>query len=265
MENKHIIKASNILFENRLNRTSIETFPENCVPKNEDEAYQIQEELLKLYVNLNDNEIIGKKVGCTNNEAQRQLDINSPFYGNLFSKYSEKNQCIIKSSEFTKPFFEPEFAFKLNRDIDISKAPFTVAEITDYIDVIIPCIEIVDFRFIGNLKSIGIYNIIASNGGSEYLIKGNKELTLNEINLDNQPLEVYRNKKLIEKGNSSNVLGNPINSLLWLINELSKKNQPILKNYYISTGTCTPAIKLKMGDSLKINFCDIEMLEFDYI
>ena len=265
MEKKYIIKASNILLENRLNRNSIESFPENCRPKNENEAYEIQDELLKLYLNLSDNEIIGKKVGCTNHEAQKQLDIESPFYGNLFSKYSEKNGCNIKSSEFTNPYFEPEFAFKLNNDINISKAPFTINEIAKYIEVVIPCIEIVDFRFLGNLKSIGVYNLIASNGGSEYWIKGNKELKLNTINLNNQSVEVFKNNKLIEKGNSSKVLGNPINSLLWIINELSKKNQPILKNYYISTGTCTPAIKLSKGDKLKINFCDIEILEFNYI
>tara|TARA_Y100000741_G_C18195833_1_gene535501 strand:- start:121 stop:918 length:798 start_codon:yes stop_codon:yes gene_type:complete len=265
MDKKYIIKASKILLENRLNRTSIKSFPKDCVPKNMKEAYQIQEELLKLYLNLNDNEIIGKKVGCTNSEAQKQLDIDSPFYGNLFSKYSEKNGCNINSSEFTKPYFEPEFAFKLNNDIDISKAPFTITEIIKYIEVVLPCIEIVDFRFLGNIKTIGVYNLIASNGGSEYWIKGNKELKLDAINLDNQPVEVYKNKKLIEKGNSSKVLSNPINSLLWIINELSKKNQPILKNYYISTGTCTPAIKLSKGDSLKINFCNIEILEFNYI
>ena len=51
MEKKYIIKASNILLENRLNRTSIKSFPENCVPKNENEAYKIQEELLNLYLN----------------------------------------------------------------------------------------------------------------------------------------------------------------------------------------------------------------------
>ena len=73
MEKKYIIKASNILLENRLNRNSIESFPENCIPKNENEAYEIQDELLKLYLNLSDNEIIGKKVGCTNHEAQKQF------------------------------------------------------------------------------------------------------------------------------------------------------------------------------------------------
>ena len=58
------------------------------------------------------------------------------------------------------------------------------------------------------MKNIGINNLISTNGASEYWIKGLKEFKLNEINLSNHPVKVYINDKLIEEGNSSNVLDN---------------------------------------------------------
>tara|TARA_Y100000590_G_C15581810_1_gene962621 strand:- start:292 stop:1089 length:798 start_codon:yes stop_codon:yes gene_type:complete len=265
MNRKNIVKASKIILENRLNKTQISKLPKICEPNNYEDAYAIQNELTKSYISFKDNNIIGKKVGCTNNQAQKQLDINVPFYGNLFSKFSSISNCVINSSDFTNPFFEPEFSFKINQDIDISKFPFNTNETNSYIKCIIPSVEIVDFRFKGNIKNIGVYNLIASNGASEYWISGKKEIELKSIDLNNQCVEVFVNNKLIKQGNSSNVLGNPINSLKWLLNELAKNNQPILNNYIISTGTCTPAIKLNKNDKIKIDFKDIEIIEFEYI
>ena len=133
MNRKNIVKASKIILENRLNKTQISKLPKICEPNNYEDAYAIQNELTKSYISFKDNNIIGKKVGCTNNQAQKQLDINVPFYGNLFSKFSSISNCVINSSDFTNPFFEPEFSFKINQDIDISKFPFNTNETNSYI------------------------------------------------------------------------------------------------------------------------------------
>ena len=36
-----------------------------------------------------------------------------------------------------------------------------------------------------------------------------------------------------EKGNTKNVLDNPLNAVLWLINTLCTKGEPLLKNQFI--------------------------------
>ena len=48
--------------------------------KTKEVSYLIQEELKLLYLSLKDNISIGKKVGCTSIDAQKQLEINEPFY-----------------------------------------------------------------------------------------------------------------------------------------------------------------------------------------
>ena len=88
MKKDEIYKAAISLFNHRINATSMKKLPENCNPKNLTEAYSIQSELMKIYLNIKDNNIIGKKVGCTNKSAQKQINVNEPFYGNLFSKFS---------------------------------------------------------------------------------------------------------------------------------------------------------------------------------
>jgi len=264
MKKEKIYTAATILFNHRMNATSLNDLPNDCNPKNLEESYLIQDELKKIYLKLKDNYIIGKKVGCTNKWAQKQINVNKPFYGNLFSKFSDISGCTLKTNKFSKPYMEPEFSFRINQDINISKSPFTKNQIIEFIDTVMCSVEIVDFRFNNNLKEIGIFKLIATNGASEYWIRNKEEFKIDDIDLENHKVEVYKNNKLIDKGNSNNVLNNPLNSLLWIINELSSKGDAILKNYLISTGTCTKAIPLEKNDNIKADFGKLGEIKFNF-
>ena len=265
MKFENISKASDILFNNRINCTQLDNLPTGCNPLNIKEAYKIQFELKKKYLNLKNNYSFGKKVGCTNKWAQQQINVKEPFYGNLFSKYSSSSGCKLISKNFSKPYLEPEFSFRIKENINISKAPFNLNQIINLVESVMGSVEIVDFRFNKPLKDIGINKLIATNGASEYWIKCRNEFKLNEINLYNHPVKVFINNKLKEKGNSSNVLNNPLNSVLWLINKLASIGETILKDNIISTGTCTKAIPLEKNYKVNVNFGKIGNIDFQYI
>ena len=257
-------KAANILFNCRINKKRLDKLPIDCIPNNIEEAYKIQDELKILYLTLKDNYTIGKKVGCTNKLAQKQINVEEPFYGNLFSKYSSMSGCRLMSNNFSKPYLEPEFSFRIKEDINITKAPFTFDQIANFTDTVMGSVEIVDFRFNMEFKNIGINNLISTNAASEYWIKGLKEFKLNEINLSNHPVKVFINNNLMDVGNSSNVLGNPLNSLLWLVNKLSLKGEALLKGNVVSTGTCTVAIPLEKNYKVKIDFANMGNIDFQF-
>ena len=56
-----------------------------------------------------------------------------------------------------------------------------------------------------------------------------------------------KNKK-IYFGHTKNVMGNPINALFWLINELQKKDISLDKDFWVSTGSTTSIVPVKKGD-----------------
>ena len=264
MEREKYIKAANIIFECRINKKRLDKLPIDCIPKNIEEAYKIQDELKILYLTLKNNYTIGKKVGCTNKLAQKQINVEEPFYGNLFSKYSSMSGCKLMSNNFSEPYMEAEFSFKIKEDINIAKAPFSFDQIIDLTETVMGSVEIVDFRFNNELKNIGINNLISTNAASEYWIKSLKEFKLNDINLSNHPVKVFINDKLMAEGNSSNVLENPLNSLLWLINKLSLKGEHLLKDNVVSTGTCTVAIPLEKNYRVKVDFADMGNIDFQF-
>ena len=67
--------SAKFLFKHRQNKLSINDLPNKLTPKTDYEAYMIQEELKLLYLSLKDNISIGKKVGCTSLDGQKQLAV----------------------------------------------------------------------------------------------------------------------------------------------------------------------------------------------
>ena len=260
----NIQEAAKFLFECRLNKSNIDELPINLKPESKEESYLIQEELKLLYLSLKDNVSIGKKVGCTSIDAQKQLEINEPFYGNLFSRFYLIDPKEISSKKFSKPYIEPEIALRVKEDIDISKAPFSIKDIDYLFDGLVCSLEIVDFRFNKSLTDIGAFKLIATNGASEFWIRSSEVFNMNLINFEDHSINISYNDKIIAHGNTKNVMGNPLNSGLWLINKIAQKGETLLKGQFISTGTCTKAHELTNNTKINADFGKLGNIEFNY-
>ncbi len=264
MEIEKINKAANILYNSRINLKRIKELPKDCTPQSTQEAYAIQDELTKRYLSANEKTlIIGKKIGCTNNAAKIQLNIKESFFGNMFSNNISKSNTIIDPSKYFSPFVEPEFSFVMKNELDVSKAPYNSNTVYESISAVLPSIELVDSRY-EDWTSIGVNNLIADNAVHAHWIYGDEIKDLNFFNFNNHSVELFINEKFIEKGNASAVMGNPINSLTWLINNLAAAGKALPKNYYISTGTCTKAIPISKGDKVTANFGKLGVVSFDF-
>ena len=264
MDNSKINKAAETLYNSRVNLKKIRELPKGCIPKSIKEAYDIQDELANRYISADKNTLlIGKKIGCTNKAAQVQLNIKESFFGNMFSNNISKSNCIINSEKYFSPFVEPEFSFVMKNELDISKTPYNPQIVYESVSAVLPSIELVDSRF-EDWTIIGVSNLIADNAVHAHWIYGNEKKNLNHFNFNNHSVDLFINGKLIDKGNSSNVMGNPINSLTWLINNLALIGKSLPKNFYISTGTCTPAIPIKKGDNVMADFGKLGNVSFIY-
>ena len=264
MDNYKINKAAETLYNSRINLKRIKELPQDCIPKSIKEAYDIQDELVKKYLSANKNTLlVGKKIGCTNKAAQMQLNIKESFFGNMFSDNISKSNCIINSEKYFSPFVEPEFSFVMKDELDISKAPYNRETVYKSISAVLPSIELVDSRF-EDWTIMGVNNLIADNAVHAHWIYGDEIKDLNFFNFNNHSVDLFINGKLIDRGNSNNVMGNPINSLTWLINNLALIGKSLPKSFYISTGTCTPAIPIKRGDNVMADFGKLGNVSFIY-
>ena len=101
------------------------------------------------------NICLGKKVGCTNIQAQKQCGINKPFYGNLFTRFSSESKVTLKSKNFYQSI---EYLLSILDGINMSQV-----EIEDYRELKKEVLPIY-IKFKNNkISKISIINFISKN------------------------------------------------------------------------------------------------------
>jgi 2-keto-4-pentenoate hydratase len=151
---------------------------------------------------------------------------------------------------------EPEFAFRMARDLPPRSSPYSVQEVLDAVDTLHPAIEIPDSRF-SDFVSAGTAQIIADNACAHLFVLG-APATSNWRALDlveEKPVIQLRGQQFI--GHGKNVLGDPRIALAWLANELRQLGVTLRAGQVVTTGTCHPPLPIQSGDLFEANFGSI--------
>ncbi|NCU48180.1 MAG: hypothetical protein EB031_04370, partial [Proteobacteria bacterium] len=123
----------------------------------------------------------------------------------------------------------------------------TKSNISKFIIGIAPAIEVVGFR--QKLKAIDcLGRMISDFGLNVAFVAGKlKKYSLKKITSVPTTL-INKTAKKNYPGNTKIVLGNPINSLIWLLNEIKKNNMILSSDFWVTSGSSTPIIPIKKGD-----------------
>jgi 2-keto-4-pentenoate hydratase len=222
--------TTKIIIDSRRNNTLIPDLL-NYMPKNVDEAYLIQDEVVKSF----DYNSIGWKVGCTTEMAQKFSGMTEPFSGIMFDETTFLTSNLDIKCVMNKPIIEPELCFEIGENIiDIGEL-YNKENILKYIKSIFPVIEIVDARYQKGWD-IKALETISDNGVHSILVKGEKISDWNSYDRLNSIINLYVDNKLICSGRGSNVLNDPLNSICWLANKLIARGKFIKAGEIITTG-----------------------------
>ena len=77
----------------------------------------------------------GYKAAATNVAAQRQMDVDGPFFGTLLGATSHKSPATFVASQFTLRIVEAEFGFEMGADVPASPIPYTAESIAPFVSV----------------------------------------------------------------------------------------------------------------------------------
>ena len=188
---------------------------------------------------------IGFKIGGTNPEIMSILKGKEPFYSYLFKEQTFINNKLLKLSPNTLGI-ELELAFKISKNI-FKRRIKSKNQLKNHIQGVAPAIELVGLR--QKLKRINnVGQAMADFGLNISLVKSKTYKSKDFLKLlFKTKLTNLKNKK-IYFGHTKNVMGNPINALFWLINELQKKDISLDKDFWVSTGSTTSIVPVKKGD-----------------
>jgi 2-keto-4-pentenoate hydratase len=148
---------------------------------------------------------------------------------------------------------EPEFCFRMGRDLPPRPTPYAVDEVLAAVDTLHPAIEIPDSRF-ADFASAGEAQLIADNACAHLFVLG-PATTANWRAMDlaeERPQITLRGKRYI--GHGKNVLGDPRVALAWLANELRELGITLRAGEVVTTGTCHPPLPIQAGDHFAADF-----------
>lgn len=247
--NDRAAEAANLIWTHWHAHTVMPLIPEALRPSTRREGYAIQAALPG-----NKTGTIGWKIAATSKAGQSHIGVDGPIAGRLFKEKSYADGATVSLAGNRMAFAEPEFAFRVGRDITPRATPYTVAEAVAAMDALLPAIEIPDSR-LEHFVTAGAAQLIADNAcGREFVAGPVATSDWRAVDLARHPVRATVGTRYTRDGIGSNVLDDPRLALAWLVNELSGLGITLKAGEIVTTGTCMPPLAVEPGDEVRIDF-----------
>ncbi len=250
MTQNKINKYAQELYASLKSCKSIEALTEREKDMTIEDAYAIQDVLIKKRMKDDGSHIIGKKIGVTSKAVMNLLKVDQPDFGYLLSDMIYNDGDVIDvTNKMIQPKAEGEIAFVLKEDL---KGPgVTVSDVIKATKFVMPCFEIVDSR-VKDWK-IKIQDTVADNASCGYIVFGGQAVDVKDVDLITCGMTLERNGELLQTGAGAATMGSPLNAVAWLANTLGKLGVGLKSGEVILSGALSGMVPIKSGDNMSIN------------
>jgi 2-keto-4-pentenoate hydratase len=215
-----------------------------------DQAYRVQLGLIARRCAAGEQQI-GWKVGMTSKAMQQQFGFHEPVFGCIL--HSLPTGHTFAPSGLINPGFENELCMRLSRDLT---GTISLDEARAAIEVVHPSLEIIETR--GSFTE-QIALALADNAQQKAVILG-APVKLPDV-LETIEARVFVNGQVVGTGTGDAVLGNPLNSVVWLAGKLVQYGRILKAGEIIMTGSFTRQFPMSPGDRIRTEFSGIGIVE----
>ncbi|KYH02402.1 fumarylacetoacetate hydrolase family protein [Bradyrhizobium sp. DOA1] len=249
LDKDQIAAASQTLVRHWRDGTKLDALDAQLRPNSRAEGYATQAAL----ETNSPGKLFGWKIAATSEAGQKHINVAGPLAGRIMSDtvIADGSTASMKGNEMRVG--EPEFAFRMGRDLPPRAAPYAADEVLAAVATLHPAIEIPDSRFV-DFVSAGEAQLIADNACAHLFVLG-AAATADWRALDlveERPQITLRGERYV--GHGKNVLGDPRAALAWLANELRGLGLTLRAGEVVTTGTCHPPLPIQAGDHLAADF-----------
>ena len=238
-------------------RIDLSALPAGCAPTTDEDAYQIQD----LVVACFGERVAAWKVGATHPNAQAALGVSGAVAARLFEPNVLKGSQSFPDTYMIRGL-EAEYAFLMGSDLPPEGAPYSREQIIAAVKSLHPAIEIVDTRFTSLQQGV---LTIADNVNDSQWLYGDGVSDWQQLDIINAPVTMAVNGEVVVAGSGGEVLGNPITSLMWLINDHAGQREGVRAGQFITTGSCTGLYKAPQGCEAKASFGELGELTVKFV
>jgi 2-keto-4-pentenoate hydratase len=214
------------------------------------DAYKIQEAFVARRV-ADGARIKGYKVGLTSKPMQEMAGSSEPDFSAMTDDLFIPEDTAVPTSRFFDPMIEIEIAFVMKHALKgPGILPMDVVRATDFV---VPAIEIVDFR-VARAPGMNIIDTVADLAACGAVVLGANPRRLDAIDVRRVRGAILRDGVVLQEGEASAVLGNPVTSVAWLANKLGEFGVTFEPGQVILTGSFVRAMPIKSGDKIVCRF-----------
>jgi len=234
-----LLQAANICLDARRTRQRIANLPAALQPTTLEEAYFMQDEMIKAY-----EPIGGYKIG-----GPPTAD---PFFAPIPAAWIAASGSTLKGHHFRA--VECEIAFLIGKDLPPRSAPYTRAEIIDAIVSCHPAIEVLEMAFPakGDVGHFTLFGDMQQNGG---LIYGAAYAEWKSLDFAQESVTLTIDGVVRVEKTASNPAGTDLVRLvIYLANEGAARTGGLKKGDWITTGSWTGNTPSNETSSVNVTF-----------
>lgn len=251
-----ISKAAELLHQARLTKTPITQLSKQEINLTRSEAYETQEIGISLRQKSGEN-CIGLKMGLTSEGKRKQMNLDSPLYGELTDKMQIQNGGHFSISSQIHSKIEPEVAFLINKDLS---GEVTREQVLNACEAVCACLEILDSRY-EQFKYFSMEDVIADNSSSSHYILGPWIRDFQNLDLRELKMNMKVNGETAQSGLSKEISGDPVVSVIELCRLLSLRGRTLNAGTFVLAGAATAAVELKPGQHVSLEVDHLPSLE----
>ncbi len=256
-------RAATILMDQRLAGIPIGPLPSELAPKDMTECYAIQSALNEMLTAGGHGKVVGHKIGCTTPVMQAFVGINHPATGRVFEPTVMHGHGKVSRKRFVKIGIECEVAVRLAKDLPPRAEPYTRESVAEAVGEVMVGMELVDERYT-DYRELGVRTLAADDFYNAGCVLGEPVKDWRHLDLANLTGRTWINDVEVAHGNSSLVMGHPLNALAWLANAHGEHGLPGLKaGEFILLGSVVETQWLNAGDRVRIEVSGLGSVSLD--
>ena len=259
LPNTNFDQVAKTLHEARTNARPIAQLSKQGIELTRTEAYQVQEAGILLREKMGEKRI-GLKMGLTSEGKRKQMNLDSPLYGELTDKMQVFDHTKFSITSLIHSKIEPEIAFLIAHDLE---GIVTREQVLAATSAVCACLEILDSRY-EQFKYFSMEDVIADNSSSSNFKLGTWYKNFNNLDLRELKMKMFVDDKLAHEALSKEISGDPVVSVIELCRLLAQRGRKLKAGTFVLAGAATAAVELKPGMQVKLEVDNLPSLEIGF-
>ena len=208
--------------------------PSRYAPGDLDDAYAIQTCLDRLA-----GPKVGWKIAATGAGGQAVLGVDHPLAGPLYARFATEPGGEVDFEAFRMRTIEAEFGFVMRGPLKAAEAPFDRGAVLAALGAFVPAIEVPNTRYLDH-RAVGGPQLVADAACAGTFVLGEPVEDYDPGALPSHRVELSAGASEPVEGTGERVLGDPVEAVRWLANELASRGQELAAGEAVITGAAAP-------------------------